>query len=84
MTMRAQAMWGCPGETGQCDRTATRNARRLEARRREIMALLEDIRSREPTSADVARVIAQECEDELQGDRLYRLAARIVASFRSR
>jgi hypothetical protein len=84
MTMQAFATTGHPEEAARDSRRTGYDAPCLEARRREIRALLDDIRSREPTSTEVAQVIAQECEGQLHGDRLHRLAARIVAAFRSK
>ena len=39
-------------------------------RREEILALLDEIRGREPTSTDIARVIAQASGGYLEGERL--------------
>ena len=55
----------------------------IEARRREIADLLEEIRAREPTSAEVARAIAQASEGELKGPKLAKVAARVVALFKA-
>ena len=84
MTVHAFIPVGCPERRSLTDQTSVSEDRRVEARRREIMALLEEIRSREPTSSEVAQVIAQECGGQLQAERLHRAAARIVATFKAK
>jgi hypothetical protein len=74
----------CPEPKGWSDRKAGLPARCMEARREEILALLDEIRGREPTSTEIARVIAQASDGCLVGERLQVVAASVVASFKAK
>jgi hypothetical protein len=55
---------------------------RAEARRREIMNLLEEIRSDQPSSAEIANAIEHATDGELTADRLQRIAGSVLALLR--
>lgn len=70
--------------SGRADRCAGPFVRTMEARREEILALLDEIRSREPTLTEIARVIAQASDGRLDGERLHIVAASVAASFKAK
>jgi hypothetical protein len=83
--MRSYALAStCPEPKQRSDRNAGHSARSLEMRREEILALLDEIRGREPTSTDIAQVIAQASGGYLEGERLQVVAASVVASFKAK
>jgi hypothetical protein len=53
-----------------------------EARRREIMNLLEEIRSDQPSRAEIVNAIAHASNGELTSDRLQRIAGSVLALLR--
>jgi hypothetical protein len=55
---------------------------RAEARRREIMNLLEEIRSDQPSSAEIVNAIKHASDGELTADRLQRIAGSVLALLR--
>jgi hypothetical protein len=54
----------------------------LEARRREISALLEEIRSQSPTPNDIIKAVEQASDGKLSGDHLERIAAGILSLYK--
>jgi hypothetical protein len=63
-------------------RDGTTSDPRAEARRREIMGLLEDIRSDQPSPADIVNAIELASNGELTADRLQRIAGSVLALLR--
>jgi hypothetical protein len=55
---------------------------RAEARRREIMTLLEEIRSDQPSPAEIVHAIEHASDGELTTDRLQRIAGSVLALLR--
>ena len=53
-----------------------------EARRREIMELLEEIRSDRPSPAEIVAAIRRADDGELTPDRLQRIAGSVLALYR--
>ncbi|HEX2135191.1 MAG TPA: hypothetical protein VHG30_04690 [Microvirga sp.] len=56
--------------------------RAAEARRREIMALLEEIRADRPSPAEVVAAIRRASNGELTPERLQRIAGSVLALYR--
>jgi uncharacterized protein (DUF2267 family) len=53
-----------------------------EARRREIMRLLEDIRSDRPTAREIAEAVRRATDGELAPERVQRIAGSVLALYR--
>ena len=53
-----------------------------EARRREIMTLLEEIRSDQPSPGEVLNAIRRASNGELTAERLHRIAGSVLALYR--
>jgi hypothetical protein len=53
-----------------------------DARRHEIMRLLEDIRSDQPTATDILDAVRRACNGELAPDRVQRIAGSVLALYR--
>jgi hypothetical protein len=63
-------------------RRETMSDPRAEARRREIMNLLEEIRSDQPSSTEIVNAIEHASNGELTADRLQRIAGSVLALLR--
>ena len=66
----------------QRDYLAGSNLTAMEARRREIMELLEEIRSDRPSPAEIVAAIRRADDGELTPDRLQRIAGSVLALYR--
>jgi hypothetical protein len=63
-------------------RPAACQSRAAEARRREIMDLLEEIRADQPSPAEVLNAIRRASNGELTSERLQRIAGSVLALYR--
>jgi hypothetical protein len=57
-------------------------SRAAEARRREIMRLLEDIRADRPSARDIAEAVTRATNGELAPERVQRIAGSVLALYR--
>jgi hypothetical protein len=69
----------CPRGSGHSDRSGSQA---VEARRREIMRLLEDIRPERPSATDIVDAIKRACNGELAPERVQRIAGSVLALYR--
>jgi hypothetical protein len=65
-------------------RARTAQEPRLESRRREVWALLEEIRAPAPQPEDILRAVHSAAGDELPPERLARIAREVMALYGAR
>ena len=79
MPTNAQRLNACESACGQSVGSGSHAA---EARRREILCLLEDIRADRPSATDIVDAIKRASNGELAPDRVQRIAGSVLALYR--
>jgi hypothetical protein len=79
MPTNARRLNSCESERSQSSESGSHP---VEARRREIMRLLEDIRADRPSASDIVEAIKRASNGELAPDRVQRIAGSVLELYR--